>query len=1210
MEGPSGRHQREWTIGFELMSQNPSGTSNPGIASNSSSWTTSPPPMHSPPLGQYQSFDSRPLHSPPLTDRPPHQAYPPAQSPPLSTGYPPYQGQSQPPYTPPQNVQPLFQQQQQQQQHQANPGHSRTSSQFSTTTGTGGYQHRRMSSEYTSFSANGYTPPISPPLSDPSRQGSSSSNPGRASVSFPTPQPKRSLDVAPSIDGQMGTTAPRMPGGPVPRQRSPELADRRSSLTANFAAMSMSPPPIQQPQPMQSQAPQLQPMQFTPMPQAMPNMPSRQASPALSDRRRSSATNYGAMSMSPPPINPAQSMQPTSQPMESRPSQQRPMPSPPIQQAMPNMPPRQTSPALSDRRRSSGANYAAMSMSPPPVYPAQPAQPTSQQQLQSPPIQQATQSRPASRQASPVLSDRRSSVNFTAMRLPTPPIQSSLQTSQTSQPMVSHSSQQQPMPRSPIPRAMPAVPAPRQASPVKSDRRSSSTASFAAMGMPQPPMQPPPQPQPQNSQPIVSHPSLQQRPQSPPVPPPPQRALSPQPPQPMQSPPIPRPALPTQTLLPMQSPPIPQPPHRALSPQPMQSPPIPQPAQPTQSPPIPRSALPTQSPMQSPPIPKAAHPSHPSQPSHISEPGPPSAPSPPAQLAPPAPSEARSNELEELAAQDLDRVVRFPRLRDSGMPMPIPFCPDGVIFGQTTWYHLNDSRKDATMCTSCYPEMVSGTQLEQAFTSKQMSGMECAFRAPAARRLLRMARKAGVAWPIAKFLQSREGVLPCPGPTEGAPTTAKRQWYGVTGSNTNLVVCRRCYLDNVDGTPWASRFETRKLPDGLLQTCDMSIPFAMRSFFKLLSKEQTDPSAFDRWVAAMSKRLALPPCDGTEGESGGQWFTTRPELRVEHLAICKTCCLDYFAHTTFATALEPANLGTSFSCAMANSQLRDATALSSKHGDIGFWHRTVEALVPWIDMPPTTDEMALLGSRLQMQVYYTLRGPSTGFNVCAMCFLGVFVPRGVGNRFQLQQQPPTGLACTVCRSGRPMSNDELMGIGEHRSASILAKLNEAVGTGVWSVFDNYICLLTTVAPCRERMPVVNATWYGFPEVPICSTCWMTFGGKTVLAQYATIRGKINPEETVCSMYSEGMRRRWLQAGNVPEAEIATEVDNLREFGISRQATWERTHKRCLNHRLERYALLKRANRSSIGSTSGATASPKGQPDAEIAKLESEWARVE
>jgi hypothetical protein len=162
-----------------------------------------------------------------------------------------------------------------------------------------------------------------------------------------------------------------------------------------------------------------------------------------------------------------------------------------------------------------------------------------------------------------------------------------------------------------------------------------------------------------------------------------------------------------------------------------------------------------------------------------------------------------------------------------------------------------------------------------------------------------------------------------------------------------------------------------------------------------------------------------------------------------------------------------------------------------------------------------------------------------------------------------------------------------------RGASIVNRVAEAAEIGIFSHFDSFIEVLTTLPPCKERMGVKNGTWYGFPEMPVCTTCWLSFGSTTNLGSRAMLGGQAIAAETVCALYSPRMRAAVLEWGDQPPAKADAVLANLLALGKKRSEIWTR----CMKPWIE-YQTLALAQ--------GRAGASHGEMDA----LEREWSAVE
>jgi len=544
----------------------------------------------------------------------------------------------------------------------------------------------------------------------------------------------------------------------------------------------------------------------------------------------------------------------------------------------------------------------------------------------------------------------------------------------------------------------------------------------------------------------------------------------------------------------------------------------------------------------------------------------------PPSLAPPVytPSigTASNDDDDELAAADIDRIMRLPPLRDDGPPSARMSCYPQEVLTPETYYHANGHSDDITMCAVCYAELVAGSPMEKDFTAQRRSVGSCVFRAPPVRRLLRVARRSGTdAQAAIEAVVRLHTIEACPAGAVEADAGIK--WYVPRSSQgkNDILACEQCYAHYVEGTRWAGEWTVVPHTPGQLWACDLTGWFARRSFFKLLATASRDPSAFDKWVAGIKQWLALPECSGEPIHDTVKWWRPTQQYNIENFVVCDTCYHDFFVYSRFAAGFEPAHVPAA-TCDMADPWVREATVRVVQYGDMEVWHPVVSAIYPWVERPPSNvDNDEVASGRKQLQMYYTLRGPQVNFDVCARCLHATFDPFGVVGRFVEQHLPAEGRMCDMCNFGSPQSAldpERQMGIGHFRAVAIEDRLLEAVHTGVWAHFTAFMAVLCSLPACRERMSKVNGTWYGFPELPVSEACWWSFAAGTRLAARAVLQGEEIPGETVCALYSRNMRVRVLQwcdtDSTSTRAEADAELVALLDFGVERAETWHRTCK--------------------------------------------------
>ncbi|KAJ0282370.1 hypothetical protein CBS470a_007828 [Colletotrichum nupharicola] len=107
---------------------------------------------------------------------------------------------------------------------------------------------------------------------------------------------------------------------------------------------------------------------------------------------------------------------------------------------------------------------------------------------------------------------------------------------------------------------------------------------------------------------------------------------------------------------------------------------------------------------------------------------------------------------------------------------------------------------------------------------------------------------------------------------------------------------------------------------------------------------------------------------------------------------------------------------------------------------------------------------------------------------------------------------------------------------------------EALETGVWSRYSNWVRMFADVPPCAGDGKITNGKWYGWDDCTICPECWVTFckdahpaASRLPMEYYK----QLVPDTRMCCMYSPRMRQKWVEACQVGNAGGLVEFSRTR-----------------------------------------------------------------
>ncbi|KAF7299776.1 Integral membrane protein [Mycena chlorophos] len=460
-------------------------------------------------------------------------------------------------------------------------------------------------------------------------------------------------------------------------------------------------------------------------------------------------------------------------------------------------------------------------------------------------------------------------------------------------------------------------------------------------------------------------------------------------------------------------------------------------------------------------------------------------------------------------------------IRASGPPAdPILDCPESTVVDYALrWYRLPGA-PDFLICSACHAKHIAQSPLARAFESVHRpdgAPSKCRFWVP---------RVVDILWPHAvqrndlnallAFAQARPQVMDCVG-TGGAPGSAGVHWFAPNDNDLDdFVACRACMEDHLVGTTFESRFGAPALMQRAdeVWACDMSFPYITRAAKEFGIARGGDWTSFK---AAVVHRMRLAACTGGAVDPRTRtWFTTR--RRIDDMVFCETCFLDTVALTEFENEFVPLppaqEEGLQWMCdlAMPTMQVPFSAALT-EHNFAIFWdaaNRIIHA--------PFCGPEGITGGR-----WFTLNGGCDGFAVCERCFAGWIVPLRAAPHFCAIPSPGNTRLCSF----HPTAP---------RFQLFFTKLAQSFVVGLITPFAEAVRTLAHIVPCRGATQLVNASWYGFPDAPICPDCYATFAANTPLGKSGQLplTGQPDPRPTLCTLYSQRMRSLWLNSASDPQ----------------------------------------------------------------------------
>lgn len=440
-------------------------------------------------------------------------------------------------------------------------------------------------------------------------------------------------------------------------------------------------------------------------------------------------------------------------------------------------------------------------------------------------------------------------------------------------------------------------------------------------------------------------------------------------------------------------------------------------------------------------------------------------------------------------------------------------CPgfDGINF-PAIWYRSPEAPQ-FPICSACYRVHIRGTPLSNHFNGRleaEDQERRCLFSKEGTLQSWQQASSRHDWDSLRDYVIARSRIPRCQGPS-GAKGDSAIKWFRARNDVLpGFIVCEACYWDNIQASPWADRFEPTPMqhPVDQVWSCDLSLPFIRRAL-----KEYAKTNAWDAFVSATKYRMQEPGCTGTTGvpPSSRNWY--RPRREIPGLVVCGACYADGIALTPFEPEFQQTPMtipnDSMWSCDMAVLPIQAAwsTALRDNNFD-KWWHATRTVM----SSPPCS------GNGVENGIWFALSSAtSADFAVCPACYAGWVEAQGFGSWFVRRAFPPgTTLQCDFNASSP-------------RFRVWMPKLAEALGTGSFGKFADFVARVSNLPLCTYREPALNRRWYGSDDFYICESCFEEAVRGTSFASRLPLQRQLLGTPGVCDMYSPRMRSLWKAA---------------------------------------------------------------------------------
>jgi hypothetical protein len=482
------------------------------------------------------------------------------------------------------------------------------------------------------------------------------------------------------------------------------------------------------------------------------------------------------------------------------------------------------------------------------------------------------------------------------------------------------------------------------------------------------------------------------------------------------------------------------------------------------------------------------------------------------------------------------------RMRLSGDPDPaLRVCPNkNSLDYSTTWYYL-DAEPSFLICTRCYEKHIKASALASSFKHDTKPQGRCRFYVPRVSRFLwPTAKRTGDLEPLANYMKRRVSIPDCK-QWDGVLGKDGIRWFGLVSRDIEyFAACEACYEDVLLDSSFRDRFHPHPTVQGAGEKwiCDLSADYARRAAEKFPLRKDID-NAWGEFMETLKKCFALPKCDGQAVvATGSQWY--RPKQRVEDLDFCETCFLNNFGMTSFESEFERVN--ESFEqrlcmriCDLHPINIREAIwVCRSKRWNFDIYIEIVRKILSY---PRCSKHKGIANGK-----WYNFRSTVDNYGVCEACHAGILVPHGVAEYWTPEPSRLSHDGEAFCAF-----NPTVL-----RYNDFIKRWIEAIHTGVWSTYEDYVRKWAAIPVCQGLNKVQDKEWYGWNDCTICPQCYTGFAAGTSLVESFELNNTRIDAMTMCCLYSPRMKEKYAAACAVGDPA------ELLEFSLKRSLIYEET----------------------------------------------------
>lgn len=468
---------------------------------------------------------------------------------------------------------------------------------------------------------------------------------------------------------------------------------------------------------------------------------------------------------------------------------------------------------------------------------------------------------------------------------------------------------------------------------------------------------------------------------------------------------------------------------------------------------------------------------------------------------------------------------------------PLLECPKSIALSYATDWYSHPDAPQFLVCSNCYSQHIETTIFASAFVCEhksEESPRKCMFHVLRIKNILwPQALATRDLSPLLAFMQCR-AQLKCLGTTKTNDISIKYFAHRNGAPVDGFIVCEACYEDVILAKPFAHNFTryARVQTTSDYWTCDAAQPPVLRAF-----QDHNDEGG---WIEAVKKasrvwQVESCPANRASDTSRAQWY--RLTNSIEGFVICETCYLNKVVNTSFERQFEFAagQWQTGWSCDFSAWSISFAWGAAMLKKDFDLFWNTANTIM---------HSPFCAAADMSSEVWYSLNPTNKDFNVCPACYEGIFKSYGYGSClvpriFAPGEEKPT--SCSMWREGK-------------RGKMYIDKYCESVDTQDFSKFTDLVTTIASAQVCPRDGKWTNRHWYGYRDALFCDECYRLFVKDTTLAKENKLELNFEQvaEESFCSIYSPGMREKWLLACSTGD------VQPFLEFARHRSSVHSRT----------------------------------------------------